>query len=279
MRSTYPSHRRQARVLPITDVPRPVVSVKTGAASRQWSMPVALAPERVLCSTCQLRTSCLPAALSFDELDDIDGRLVAGRRKVAQGETLFRAGDRFDAVFAIWTGFFKTVMTGPQGYEQVTGFQMAGEMIGFDGIDGERHEVDALALEDSQVCVIPFAELQVLAQSALSLQKQVHRWLSREIVRDQSAMLRLGSMRAEERLAAFLLDLTQRLQARGFSGSSVQLRMSRQEIGSYLGVKLETVSRAFSKFQAAGLLFVSQREILIADAPGLRQLLETGIAP
>jgi len=186
----------------------------------------------------------------------------------------FNAGDRFDAVYAVWTGFFKTVVTGQQGSEQVTGFHMAGEMIGFDGIDGDRHEVDAVALEDSQVCVIPFANLQMLAQTMLSLQKQVLRWMSREIVNDHSAMLRLGSMNAEERLTAFLLDLARRLQAHGFSGYSVLLRMSRQEIGSYLGVTLETVSRAFSKLQAAGLLFVSQRQILIADAAGLRQRLE-----
>lgn len=277
MSSTYPSHGRRARVLPTEELLRPVASMDTGAASRQWGTPAALAPASVLCSTCHLRTSCLPAVLSSCELEHMDGRLVASRRKVAQGKTLFRAGDRFDTVFAIWTGFFKTVVTGRQGCEQVTGFHMAGEMIGFDGIESDRHEVDAVALEDSQVCVIPFEELQILAQAVLSLQKQVHRWMSREIVNDHSAMLRLGSMNAEERLAAFLLDLTRRLQARGFSGYSVLLRMSRQEIGSYLGVKLETVSRTFSKFQAAGLLFVSQRQILIADAPGLRQVLERGV--
>ncbi|HSC63760.1 MAG TPA: helix-turn-helix domain-containing protein [Caldimonas sp.] len=240
-------------------------------------MPAApAAAVSVLCSTCHLHDSCLPAVAIPDGFEDIDGRLVAGRRKVALGEALFRAGDPFDSVFAIWTGFLKTVVTGEQGAEQVTGFHMAGEMVGFDGIDSDRHEVDAIALEDSQVCVIPFANLQILARTLDSLQKQVYRWMSREIVNDHDAMLRLGSMTAEERLAAFLLDLTGRLRSRGFSASSVLLRMSRQEIGSYLGVKLETVSRTFSKFQAAGLLFVSQRQVLIADAPGLRQVLERG---
>ena len=277
MSSPHPSSRQQARVLPIENLLRPGPSHEAVGARRHWSVPVApAATVSVLCSTCHLHDSCLPALASFDDFEDIDGRLVAARRKVAQGEALFRAGDRFDSVFAIWTGFFKTVVTGEQGAEQVTGFHMAGEMIGFDGIDHDCHEVDAIALEDSQVCVIPFAELQLLARTVGALQKQVYRWMSREIVNDHQAMLRLGSMNAEERLAAFLLDLTRRLQSRGFSSHSVLLRMSRQEIGSYLGVKLETVSRTFSKFQAAGLLFVSQRQVLIADAPGLRHVLERG---
>jgi len=274
MSSTHHLPRRPVRALPIANLLRPVASLEP--RSGQCGRPVELPSASVLCSTCHLRTSCLPALLSREELDGIDGHLVALRRKVAQGKTLFRTGDRFDTLFAIWTGFFKTVVTGQQGWEQVTGFHMAGEMIGFDGIGRDRHEVDAVALEDSQVCVIPFADLQILAQTMLSLQKQLHRWMSREIVSNHDAMLRLGSMSAEERLADFLLDLTRRLHARGFSGDSVLLRMSRQEIGSYLGVKLETVSRTFSKLQAAGLLFVSQRQVFIADAPGLLHVLERG---
>jgi CRP/FNR family transcriptional regulator len=232
------------------------------------------APAHVQCSTCHLRASCIPAGLTRDELEHMDRRLVAARRKVSHGETLFRSGDRFDAVYAIWTGFFKTVITTRQGRDQVTGFQMTGELVGFDGIDGGRHQVDAVALEDSQVCVMPFAELQNLAREVPSLQQQFHKLMSREIVNDHSAMVHLGSMYAEERVAAFLIDLADRLQARGFSASSLLLRMSRAEMGSYLGLKLETVSRTFSKFQAAGLLFVCQRQIRITDPTGLQQLLD-----
>jgi CRP/FNR family transcriptional regulator len=208
----------------------------------------------------------------------MDGRLVAGRRRLAHGESLFRAGDRFDAVYAVWTGFFKTVVATRQGREQVTGFQMAGELLGLDGIAAGRHEVDAIALEDSQVCVIPYVELQTLAPKLPSLQRQFNRLMSREIVNDHSTMVQLGSMYAEERVAAFLLDLTHRLQARGFSASSVLLRMSREEMGSFLGLKLETVSRALSKFQASGLLFVRQRQIRITDPTGLQQLLDGATA-
>jgi len=231
-------------------------------------------PSVVMCSACRLRAECLPGGLERDALDALAGRLVSTRRKVAQGEPLFRAGDAFDALFAIWTGFFKTVVMTRQGREQVTGFQMAGDLVGLDGIHAGRMTVDAIALEDSQVCVIPFTGLQDVAREAPLLQERLHRLMSREIVNDHNSMLHLGSMYAEERLAAFLLDLAARLQARGYSGSSLHLRMSRGELGSYLGLKLETVSRTFSRFQAQGLLDVSHRRISITDPEGLRQVID-----
>jgi CRP/FNR family transcriptional regulator len=147
------------------------------------------------------------------------------------------------------------------GRDQVTGFQMAGELLGLDGIGTDHHTCDAVALEDSQVCVIPLRPARGPVARVHDLQRQFHKIMSREIVRDHGVMLLLGSMRAEERLAAFLLNLTQRLQARGFSASSLVLRMTREEIGSYLGLKLETVSRTFSKFQDDGILEVKQRQI------------------
>ena len=221
-----------------------------------------------------MRESCLPVGLTEVELEQIDSRLVTVLRKVARGETLFRVGSRFDAIFQVWTGVFKTVMTTSQGREQVTGFQMGGDLMGADGIDTGRHSVDAIALEDSQVCVIPYGTLETLGREIPPLQQQFHRIMSREIVNDHSVMLHLGSMSADERVAAFLLNLTDRLRTRGFSASSLVLRMSRDEIGSYLGLKLETVSRTFSKFQANGLLFVRQREIQITDPIGLQHLLD-----
>jgi CRP/FNR family transcriptional regulator len=233
---------------------------------------------KLVCSSCNLREICLPVGLTPDELDHIDKRMVAVRHKVARGETLFNAGDRFESVFAVRTGFFKTCVSSKDGRDQVTGFQMAGELIGLDGIGTGRHEADAVALEDSQVCVIPYGELEALSREVVSLQQQFHKIMSREIVRDHGVMLLLGSMLAEERVAAFLLNLTHRLRARGFSASSVVLRMSREEIGSFLGLKLEPVSRTFSKFQANGLLFVRQRQIQITDPVGLQQLLDGATA-
>lgn len=236
--------------------------------------PLHLAASQTACPTCNLRDTCLPFGLNRAELEQITHRLVAGRRKVAMGESLYRAGDPFEHVFAVWTGFFKTCVTSKSGREQVTGFQMAGELVGVDGIAQRYHEVDAIALEDSQVCVIPYAALEAVAAEVPALQHQFHRLLSGEIVRSHGVMLLLGSMYAEERLAAFMLNLTHRLRARGFSASSVNLRMSREEIGSFLGLKVETVSRTFSKLQHAGLLTVHKRQIEILDPAGLQRLVD-----
>jgi CRP/FNR family transcriptional regulator len=232
---------------------------------------------RVACSSCNLRELCLPVGLSRDDVEQLDG-MVATRRTVARGDTLFRSGDSFQSLYAVRTGFFKTCVTAEDGRDQVTGFQMAGELLGLDGISTDRHSVDAVALEDSQVCVIPYDQLETLSREFTTLQHQFHKIMSREIVRDHGVMLLLGSMRAEERLAAFLLNLTQRLQARGFSGSSLILRMTREEIGSYLGLKLETVSRTFSKFQDEGLLEVKQRQIHILQPAGLQKIVNGATA-
>ena len=234
-------------------------------------IPIQAQVLKVACSSCNLRELCLPVGLSDGELQRLDS-LVGARRTIRRGEALYIAGDSFVSLYAVRTGFFKTRVGSEDGRDQVTGFQMAGELLGFDGIGSDRHTCDAVALEDSQVCVIPFGQLETLSREFSDLQRQLHKVMSREIVRDHGVMLLLGSMRAEERLAAFLLNLTQRLSARGFSGSSLLLRMTREEIGSYLGLKLETVSRAFSKFQDDGVLEVKQRQLRVLDEAALRQL-------
>ncbi len=232
---------------------------------------IRLEPFKVACSSCNLRELCLPVGMSNDQLERLD-HMVATRRSVPRGEMLFRAGDDFQSLYAVRTGFFKTCVSSEDGRDQVTGFQMAGELLGLDGIGTEKHTCDAVGLEDSQVCVIPFMDLENLSREFSDLQRQFHKIMSREIVRDHGVMLLLGSMRAEERLAAFLLNLTQRLQTRGFSPLSLILRMTREEIGSYLGLKLETVSRTFSKFQDEGILEVKQRHIHVLDADALQKL-------
>jgi CRP/FNR family transcriptional regulator len=234
-------------------------------------VPIKAADLKVACSNCNLRELCLPMGFTQQELGRLD-ELVTARRSVHRGDTLFRAGDSFDALFAVRTGFFKTRVSSEDGRDQVTGFQMAGELLGLDGISTDRHACDAVALEDSQVCVIPYGQLESLSREFSDLQRQFHRIMSREIVRDQGVMLLLGSMRAEERLAAFLLNLTQRLKVRGFSSSELVLRMTREEIGTYLGLKLETVSRCFSKFQDDGILQVKQRQIHVLDQAALENL-------
>jgi len=224
---------------------------------------------KVACSSCNLRELCMPLGLSHDELDRIDD-LVANRRKVKRGAPLFRNGDSFTSLYAIRTGFFKTCIASEDGRHQVTGFQMAGEIVGLDGIVNDHHTCDAIALEDAEVCVMPFDRIEDLSHQIHALQRHVHKIMSREIVREHGVMLLLGSMRAEERLAAFLLNLVQRLHARGFSQSELVLRMTREEIGSYLGLKLETVSRTFSKFVEEGIVEVKQRHVRIVDSEALR---------
>ena len=224
---------------------------------------------KVACSNCNLRELCMPLGLNESEMERVD-EVVATRRKVARGDNLFRNGDKFNALYAIRTGFFKTRISAEDGRDQVTGFQMAGEIIGLDGIVSDHHTCDAVALEDAEVCVMPFDRIEELSREITSLQRHVHKIMSREIVRENGVMLLLGSMRAEERLAAFLLNLVQRLHARGFSQSELILRMTREEIGSYLGLKLETVSRTFSKFVEDGVVEVKQRHVRILNADALK---------
>ncbi|PKO45040.1 MAG: transcriptional regulator [Betaproteobacteria bacterium HGW-Betaproteobacteria-3] len=229
---------------------------------------------KVACSNCNLRELCMPLGLNAEQLDKID-EIVAVRRKVKRGSTLFHNGEKFTSLYAIRTGFFKTCVGTDDGRDQVTGFQMAGEIIGLDGIVHDHHTCDAVALEDAEVCVMPFDRIEELSREVNALQHHVHKIMSREIVREHGVMLLLGSMRAEERLAAFLLNLVQRLHARGFSQSELVLRMTREEIGSYLGLKLETVSRTFSKFADDGIVEVKQRHVRILDTDALRKIVNS----
>ena len=216
----------------------------------------------------------MPLGLNEDELKRLDD-LVGSRRKISRGDILFRNGEKFSALYAIRTGFFKTTVAAEDGRDQVTGFQMAGEVIGLDGIVSDHHTCDAVALEDAEVCVMNFDRLEDLSREINALQRHVHKIMSREIVRENGVMLLLGSMRADERLAAFLLNLVQRLHARGFSKSELILRMTREEIGSYLGLKLETVSRTFSKFVEEGIVEVKQRHVRILNPDALKLIVNT----
>ena len=228
-------------------------------------------PLKVACSGCNLRELCMPVGLNDSEMARFD-EVVSSRVKVRRGAALFSAGQKFSALYAIRTGYFKTRVTTTDGRDQVTGFQMAGEIMGLDGIVNDHHTCDAVALEDAEVCVMPFERIEELSREFGKLQHHMHKVMSREIVREHGVMLLLGSMRAEERLAAFLLNLVQRLHARGFSQSELLLRMTREEIGSYLGLKLETISRTFSKFAEDGVIEVRQRHVRILHTEALRAL-------
>jgi CRP/FNR family transcriptional regulator, anaerobic regulatory protein len=219
------------------------------------------------CSTCNLREVCLPCGLAGSAPTLLD-ELVYTHKRVKRGETLYRAGSSFESLYAVRSGFLKSRVVLEDGRDQVTGFHMAGELVGMDGIATEEHATDVIALEDSEVCVIPYARLE-----EPQMQRQLHKVMSRELVREQGVMMLLGTMRAEERLAAFLTNLSQRFLARGYARDDFHLRMTRDEIGSYLGLSLETVSRLFSRFQEEGLITVQQKHIRIIDIPGLKAMM------
>ncbi len=226
------------------------------------------------CPTCRLRDLCITEGLDAQALHELES-IVSEGIKLKKGETLFRAGDRFTALYAIRSGSCKTVSLSENGYDQVGGYHMAGEIIGTDGIGNDTHGCQAVALEDTEVCGLPFARIETLSRQNVRFQHNLHRLLSQEITRERGMMLLLGTMHAERRLAAFLLDLSQRYQMRGYSSCEFVLRMTREEIGSYLGLKLETVSRLFSRFQRDGLLQVQGRVVKLLDRISLKGLLDS----
>jgi CRP/FNR family transcriptional regulator, anaerobic regulatory protein len=225
------------------------------------------------CLGCSSRRICMPFDFGAPDAEQLLEELVTTRIRLRKGDVLFRAGDRFTALFAIRVGSCKTVSLSDDGNEQVSGHHLPGEIIGVEGIGNEVHACQAIALEDSEVCVLPFDRVEKLAHENVGFQRQLYRLLSTAIVRERSASLMLGTMRAEQRLASFLLDLSNRYQMRGYSSTEFVLRMTREEIGSHLGLKLETVSRLFSRFDEEGLIEAQGRVIKLRDRIGLQQLL------
>ena len=225
---------------------------------------------KATCINCNWQKLCLPIALSPQELGRID-KMITVRRKLKRNEALFRTGDDFTGLYAIRSGFFKTSTALEFGREQVMGFQMPDDILGLDGILNDHYNCNAIALQDAEVCSLPLDRIAEPSSSAIPLQHHVHKIMSREIVQAQEVMLMLGSMRSEERLAAFLLNIVERLHAHGFSRTEVILQMTREDIGSYLGMKLETVSQIFARMIEQDLLEVNQRHIHILDPVALIQ--------
>lgn len=223
------------------------------------------------CSVCVLGQFCLPVGISSNDIAKID-TLVKDRVRLQKGETLYRYGDPLNAVYSVRFGTLKTEYGLEDGRQQVIGFHLPGEILGLDGIGEGQYQSEAIALEESEVCIIRYAAFEDLARQIPVLQQQFHRILSRELTQDQRHLLSLGSLRAEERLAAFLLNLSQRLAARGYQDNEFDLRMSRVEIGSYLGIQIETVSRMLSRFAESGLIQIKQRHIKLIDMDGLYEL-------
>lgn len=198
--------------------------------------------------------------------------LMVGRRKVRQGEGLFRERDHFQYLYAVQSGSFKSTLALADGCVQVSNFHMAGELLGLDGVAEGCHASSATALEDSEISSLSYTHLCELCAETPDMQGSVMRLISREIGRGNNQVLLLGSRNSAQRLAAFLLNQSQRLRARGYSAVEFHLKMTRGEIGSYLGMTLETVSRTFAELQQQRLLTVERRHIVIASLDGLARV-------
>lgn len=234
------------------------------ASADSPGMHVDAKPPSTRCSTCSMKRICMPSGLSPVDYQRLDA-MISSTRFVRRGETLFRSGDPFQSLYALRSGCFKTVVMHREGHEQVTGFHLAAEPLGFDGVSTDRHACDAIALEDSVVCIVPFDLLELLCREVKAVQHHVHRMMCGEIVRESNLMMLLGTMTAEQRVAAFLLNLSTHMKARGYSPAQFVLRMTREEIGSYLGLKIETVSRMFSRLQKAGVIDARGKDVRILD--------------
>jgi CRP/FNR family transcriptional regulator len=223
------------------------------------------------CASCSMHQLCLPMGLDDGELNRLD-QIIGLRRRIARDERLYQMDEPFRNLYAIRFGHFKTYQINAAGEQQITGFQMAGELLGMDAISGDRHHCDAVALEDSEVCEIPFTRLEDLFGQVPTLLRHFHRIMSQEITREQNVMLLLGNMRAEQRFAVFLINLSARYAARGYSATRFQLRMSREDIGNYLGLTIESISRLLSRFKKLGLVQVDKREVELLEPARLKAM-------
>lgn len=246
-------------------------TILTAVPSRVTSLPARESDRAARCTQCGMHAFC---ASNLHTLPPA-GVVAATRVRVRKGDTLVRAGEPFTALYAVRSGTCKSVLVTPDGQEQIVDCHIAGDIMGTDGIATGTHDCSVTALEDSEMCVLPFDHLEAIARSSREFQRNLHALLSREIRRERKAMLMLGTMRAEQRLAAFLLDLADRYAARGYSASEVVLRMTREDIGRQLGMKLETVSRLFSRFDQEGLIRVHGRDVKLIDRGALRQLVQS----
>jgi len=226
---------------------------------------------KVSCGNCRLNKICLPFALESDDIEQLD-EIIQRSKPVQKGQHLYREGDEFKSVYAVRSGALKAYKTTDDGREQVTGFYLPGEILGMDGISKNTHASSAKTLEQSGVCEIPFKSLSKLSTLMPNLQHHFFQLMSREITEDQILITLLSKNSADERVAALLLSISSRNARRKLSATHFRLPMSRVDIGNYLGLTVETVSRVFSRMQKLEILRVDNKEIEILDVQGVRTM-------
>jgi len=238
--------------------------------------PIKLPALKTACKSCNLHDLCLPLGLDLDDIDALDD-IIKRRKPLQKGEYLFHNGTEFNAIYAVRSGSIKTYTESEQGDEQITGLYLPGELLGLDAIHNQQHPCSAIALETTSLCEIPFNILEELSEKVPSLNQQLFRIMSKEIASDQTLLMLMAQKNAEERLAAFLVNLSTRLKQRNFSETEFFLSMSRKDIGNYLGLTIETISRTFSRFQSDGLLTTQRKYVHILKLHDLKAL--AGLAP
>ncbi|MBK7043905.1 MAG: helix-turn-helix domain-containing protein [Rhodanobacteraceae bacterium] len=230
-----------------------------------------LAELRRSCRSCALHALCLPASISSEDLTSLDA-IVRARRPLNRGDLLFASGTRFQSLFVVRSGSFKTTLEMNSGEQQVLGFHLPGEILGFDALSDDVHRCSAEALERASVCDAPFAQIDEFAANVPGLRRQLLRIASREVVKDHEHLMMMGRRQAQERLAIFLRSLSQRYRNLQRAPELLELPMSRHELANYLGLVVETVSRMFTRFEELGVLRVNRKQIRIVNFARLDEL-------
>lgn len=233
--------------------------------------PIKLSALKTACQSCSLHDLCLPLGLDIGDIDKLD-KIIKRSRPLHKGEYLFNSGEAFTSIYAVRSGSIKTFSESEQGDEQITGLYLPGELIGMDAIHNGQHPCSAIALETTSLCEMPFDTLEDLSSKIPELHHQLFRVMSKEIANDQTLLMLMAQKSADERLAAFLVNLSTRLKARNFSETEFNLSMSRKDIGNYLGLTIETISRTFSRFQSDGILSTQRKYVNIHKLDSLKEL-------
>lgn len=225
---------------------------------------------QINCGECRLGDLCLPISLLRNDISQLD-QIVERGRPLHKGDMIYYAGDTFKSVYAVRSGSFKTICIAPDGKEQITGFYLPGEILGMDGIATDEYTNTAQALETSSICEIPFHRLEELSAKIPNLQRRVFRVMGKEIASDQELISLLSKNSADEKIAFLLLSISQRNKQRGLSATEFHLPMSRSDIGNYLGLTIETVSRVLGRFHKSSLITLDKKHVIIKDIEKLKQ--------